>query len=301
MGINFDEITGLISDMKYRQYKIIASHMFRWTNLPPGLESERLEKMLIEHGSVAFFNTQEGFYVLPYSSSGQIDVYGNLLSIAPVTINGTQLHQIDTLPRILWDNAERCTFDGFLRQFAARLAYIQKSIAIVERQARFPSVTKVNETNKESYARFQSKLDEGDPVIFVDDAFDTNAVETFATGFNPSAFEVLWTDYNKVEGEIYNLLGTMFNVEQNKAAGVGTAETIINYAQTFALANSRLIQRQRWCEKLNAEFDLGIDCQRVDDYQDIVAQIMQAAPKGDIAGGTGGEKKEEKEGTESDG
>ncbi len=94
----------------------------------------------------------------------------------------------------------------------------------------------------------------------------------------------LWQDYNKVEGEIYALLGTMFNVEQNKAAGVGPAETIINYSQTFALANSRLQQRQDWCEKVNAEFGLGIQCMKAKDMEEIIQAVML----GDIQPGISG-------------
>lgn len=276
---DFNIANGIISEMKYFQYKIIAAHMFKWTNLPAGLDGDRLEMMLIDRGSVAFFNAREGFYVLPYSSDGLTNVYGDLISIFPITYNGYMISPQDTVPRILYDNTARQPFTRYLRVFAERLAYIQKSIAIVERQARNPYITKVSEQNKESYARFQSKIDDGDPVIFVDDAFDENAVQVYDTKFNPTLFDALWNDYNKVEGEIYSMLGTMFNVEQNKAAGVGTAETIVNYAQTFALANSRLENRQRWCEKLNAEFGLGIWCEKTNDYQDIVAELMTAKPE----------------------
>ncbi len=263
-----------IARMKYFQYRIIASHMFDWVNLPAGLDSEKLELMLIDNGSVAFFNTYEGFYVLPFTSDGLLDVYGNLMSVRAVPCNGLQLDQIDYTPRILYDNSAKQTFNGYLKSFANRLSHIQKSISIVERQARFPSVIKVNETNKESFARFESKVDEGYPVIYVDETMDTNAVQVFQTGFRTELFDSLWNDYNKVEGEIYSLLGTMFNVEQNKAAGVGTAETIVNYSQTFAFANSRLKQRQRWCDKLNAEFNLGIWCEKANDYQDILEEMM---------------------------
>jgi hypothetical protein len=68
----------------------------------------------------------------------------------------------------------------------------------------------------------------------------------------------------------------MFNVEQNKAAGVGQAETVVNYAQTFAIANSRLQQRQDWCNKLNAEFGLGIWCDRAHDIEDIIGEMMNS-------------------------
>lgn len=272
----FEMRSEIISSMKYFQYRIIASHMFQWINLPAGLDGEKMELMLIERGAVAFFNTTVGHYVLPFSSDGQLDVYGNLLSVRAVPYNGLQLEQLDTVPRILYDNSARQPFNHYLRVFAERLAFIQKSISIVERQARFPSITKVNELNKDSYTRFQSKVDEGYPVIFVDEGMDVNAMQVFDTGFRADIFTALWNDYNKVEGEIYALLGTMFNVEQNKAAGVGTAETIVNYSQTFALANSRLHQRQRWCEKLNAEFGLGIWCEKTNDYQDIVAEMMNS-------------------------
>lgn len=270
----FDFRAEVISSMKYFQYRIIASHMFEWTNLPPGLNSEQMELMLIDRGSVCFFNTAQGFYILPYSSNGQLDVYGNLLSATPLSYNGLSLDQLDTAPRILYDNSVRQTFNMYLKAFADRLGYIQKSISIVERQARFPSIVKVNETNKESFARFQSKVDEGYPVIFIDETMDTDAIQVFNTGFSSEIFVALWNDYNKVEGEIYALLGTMFNVEQNKAAGVGTAETVVNYSQTFALANSRLRQRQAWCDKINAEFGLGIWCEKANDYQDIIEEMM---------------------------
>jgi|GEM_PF-4465371 len=274
----FELISNTISNMKYFQYRILASHMFKWVNLPAGLDSEVLELMLIDHGQVAFFNTEVGHYVLPFTSDGHVDVYGNLLSAIAVPRNGAQLRQLDTMPRILYDNSARQTFAHHLRAFAERLAYIQRSISIVERQSRYPSIVKVSETDKESFARFQSKIDEGWPVIFVDEAFDADSMQVFNTGFNATIFDALWNDYNKVEGEVYSLLGTMFNVEQNKAAGVGMGETIINYSQTFALANSRLAQRQRWCEKLNAEFGLGIWCDKASDFQDIVAEVMAADP-----------------------
>ena len=44
----FDIWAENISRMKYFQYRILASHMFRWVNLPPGLDSEKIELMLID-------------------------------------------------------------------------------------------------------------------------------------------------------------------------------------------------------------------------------------------------------------
>ncbi len=274
----------IISKMKYFQYRAIASHMFHWEGLPPGLTSEKLELMLIDRGSVCFFNCTEGTFILPYTSDGHLNVYGDLLSTRPMPINGEQLTPLDNLPRILWDNAVRQQFNHYLLAFADRLASIQQSIAIAERQARFPSIVKMNESDKESFARFETKVDEGYPVIFVDEAFKMENFQVFETGFRPEILMALWQDYNKVEGEIYALLGTMFNVEQNKAAGVGPAETIINYSQTFALANSRLQQRQDWCEKINAEFGTSIQCLKAKDMEEIIQAVMQGGIQPTVSG-----------------
>lgn len=278
----------LYSEMKLNFFKNIAMHMFKWTNLPPGLESEELERMLIHRGTVCFFNTVSGFYILPYTNEGQFDVYNKPILARAQPMNSTEMAsmQIDSVPRILWDNATHTRFIDYLLEFADRLAEIQTSIEIAERQARIPSILKVNEDNKESYERLQSKIDEGYPVLIVNESMITeNAIQVLPTAFNPSVLTSLWDTHNKVEGEAYALLGTMYNIEQNKAAGVGAAETIINYAQTFAMANSRLEQRQRWCEKLNAEFNIGIWCEKSNDYDEVISAMMQSnsTNKSDIA------------------
>lgn len=265
----------LISQMKYFQFRIIASHMFKWTGLPPGLTSEKLELMLIDRGTVSLFNCAEGIFILPYSSSGHLNVYGDLLNVYPMTLSGQRLTPLDEVPRILWDNSVRQTFNVYLLAFSDRLASIQTSIGIAERQARFPSIVKMREENESSFKRFQSKIDDGYPVIYIDEAMNMENFGVFETGFRTEIFTALWNDYNKVEGEIYALLGTMFNVEQNKAAGVGPAETVMNYSQTFAIANSRLAQRQDWCEKVNAEFGFNIQCNKAQDLQDLIREVMQ--------------------------
>jgi hypothetical protein len=69
----------------------------------------------------------------------------------------------------------------------------------------------------------------------------------------------------------------MFNVEQNKAAGVGPAETVMNYSQTFAMANARLQLRQEWAEKVNKDFKTNIVYEKASDYDDIIKEMMGGA------------------------
>lgn len=67
-----------------------AIHRYEWFNLPPGLTSELIERMLYFRGQLAFFYMEDvgRFYCLPYSLNGEIDVYGRYLEVTPLVFNG---------------------------------------------------------------------------------------------------------------------------------------------------------------------------------------------------------------------
>lgn len=67
-----------------------AIHRYKWFNLPEGLTSELIERILYYRGQGMFFYmpTNEKFYFLPYALAGDIDVYGRYTSVTPVPFNG---------------------------------------------------------------------------------------------------------------------------------------------------------------------------------------------------------------------
>ena len=66
-----------------------AVNRFTWYNLPDGLTSQLLERILYYRGQGAFFKMADKFYFLPYALDGTIDVYGRFNSITPLPFNGT--------------------------------------------------------------------------------------------------------------------------------------------------------------------------------------------------------------------
>lgn len=66
---------------------------FRWYNLPSGLTSELMERILYYKGQACFFYMKENdnFYFLPYALSGNIDVYGRYMGITPLIFGGQTL------------------------------------------------------------------------------------------------------------------------------------------------------------------------------------------------------------------
>ena len=66
-----------------------AVNRFTWYNLPDGLTSQLVERILYYRGQAAFFKMGENFYFLPYALDGTIDVYGRYRAITPLPFNGT--------------------------------------------------------------------------------------------------------------------------------------------------------------------------------------------------------------------
>lgn len=67
-----------------------AVNRYTWYNLPSGLTSQLLERMMYYKGQLMFFYipTDEKFYMLPYALDGNIDVYGKFLQVTPLPYKG---------------------------------------------------------------------------------------------------------------------------------------------------------------------------------------------------------------------
>ncbi len=85
--------SGLVNDIRM-QLRILdeqnAINRYNWVNLPEGLNSNLMERILYYKGQGAFFYMKElnKFFFLPYALDGTIDVYGRFMSITPLPFNG---------------------------------------------------------------------------------------------------------------------------------------------------------------------------------------------------------------------
>ena len=65
-----------------------AINRFTWYNLPNGLNSRLIERILYYRGQGMFFKMDEKFFFLPYALNGTIDVYGRFTEVSPLPFNG---------------------------------------------------------------------------------------------------------------------------------------------------------------------------------------------------------------------
>ena len=81
--------------IKYIDYQQFLTR-FKWNNLPEGMDSELIERILYFSGSAMFFYIKDlnRFYFLPYGMSGEntevgIDFYGRFNRLKPYSFNGS--------------------------------------------------------------------------------------------------------------------------------------------------------------------------------------------------------------------
>lgn len=76
-----------------KQLRIIdeqdAINRFTWYNLPDGLNSRLMERILYYRGQGMFFKMNDKFYFLPYALDGGIDCYGRYEGVTPLPFNGS--------------------------------------------------------------------------------------------------------------------------------------------------------------------------------------------------------------------
>lgn len=65
-----------------------AVNRYVWYNLPDGLDSELMERILYFRGQGMFFKLDDKFFFLPYALDGTIDCYGRYTGVTPVPFNG---------------------------------------------------------------------------------------------------------------------------------------------------------------------------------------------------------------------
>ena len=92
IGPMFEKLGVSIKYIDYQQFLT----RFKWNNLPEGMDSELIERILYFSGSAMFFYIKElnRFYFLPYGMSGEntevgIDFYGRFNRLKPYSFNGS--------------------------------------------------------------------------------------------------------------------------------------------------------------------------------------------------------------------
>lgn len=243
----------------YNYYLGLAVTIFQWKNLPEGLRSERLERILIEKGQAVFFEDDKmGFMTLPVAEGAKINVYGEPTAWTAVSRGGEAFHKpLDEDDSVLiWNNEVRQPLINLLDFYVKRLVDIEFTIQSNQNMLKSPFVFSGNEDKIFSFKKAYEKIVGNEPVIFKNDKMDIDAFQVHQSEAQYYGEELVRLKHEYLN-DIYTYLG-IENANTDKKERMIVDEVNANKEQILNSLSSRLEHRQRAVEKINDMFGLDI-------------------------------------------
>lgn len=248
----------------------LAISVFKWDNLPDGVDERQLEFWLLKQGFVGFFKDEdlkysseksapEGYAVLPLALRGEYDMYGypkERTAYSPYNNKHIDLTEDNSV--IIFNNYLRVPMWVTIQQYAWRLARTQRIIDINIEQQRTAKVIRVPQSKRLSYLNFEKEIDEGKPWIHGDENLDFDEdIKVFDTS-TPYVANEVQVYKHQIWNEALTYLGVE-NVNTDKKERLISDEVINNMGDVESERFTRLNARKQACNKINELFGLDID------------------------------------------
>lgn len=246
----------------------LAISVFKWDNLPEGVDGRMLEFWLLRDGFVGFFYDEmlksddkrrapEGYAVLPLLLQGEWDMYEYPKSRCAYAVNGFQYDCNEDNSVIIFNNYLRVPMWLTLWQYAYRLSEVQRTIDINCKQQRTARVIRCDEKERVTYLNAAKEVDEGRNWVHGNKNLDMDNFQVFdiTTPFVANEMQVY---KHQLWNEALTYLG-IENVNTDKKERLISDEVINNMGDVEAERFTRLNARKQACEEINNLFGLDVD------------------------------------------
>ena len=319
----------------YNALKILdeqnAVNRYKWYNLPSGLDSNLIERILYYKGQLMFFYcpTDDKFYALPFALNSSIDIYGRFKSVQGLPFNGTNEEKgIEAFSRVVvWSEEEidDSTFENgcilltdytkAISQIITPRSVLQDPIIQAMSEAMPFARTSLisnsgikgfrvgNENDvasvKEASKGLTNAALTGDPFVAISSNVEFQDLTSAGSALKSEEYLIYLQALDNLRLSLYGLkTGGLFQ----KKSHMLESEQEMNESNTLLAYQDGLNMRQRFCDFVNAIWGLGIwvepsECVTgMDDNMDglLLDQEDQSGDPGqqDIMSDDGGEEDE---------
>lgn len=245
----------------------LAISVFKWDNLPEGVDERMLEFWLLRDGFVGFFYDEalksdecgrapEGYAVLPMAIQGQWDIYEYPRDRRAYAVNGFNYECTEDNSVIIYQNYLRVPMWLTLWQYAYRLAETQRTIDINCMQQRTARIIRCSDEQRLTYLNAAKEVDEGRPWVHGDKNLDLDAFQVFDIT-TPYVGNELQAYKHQLWNEALTYLG-IENVNTDKKERLISDEVVNNMGDVEAERFTRLNARRQACEEINGLFGLDV-------------------------------------------
>ena len=260
--IGMKTIAQTLNDRTYTDYfyrlMLLAKSVFKWNNLPNGIDEKWIERYLFTEGKCVFFKDEtKGLIVTKCTESGEINFWDEPTIINPIGTNSTFTPRENNVDCVLIRNNDDMipTFPT-IELYALRLAELTRTIDINVHAQRTPVIITCSEKQRLTLKNVYKQWNGFEPVIYGDKNIDVDGLSTLKTDA-PIVFPQLQVQKHAVWNEVMSFLG-INNANQEKRERLVADEVQANNEQVQLSAQIMLKARQRACEQINEMFGTNI-------------------------------------------
>lgn len=240
----------------YTRLKLIAKSIFKWNNLPNGMNEKWIERYLYEEGRcVFFFDKDKGFMVAKATDSGLINVYDEPTSIRPIATNYTY-EELKNYKEcvVIQNNDEAIPTYKAIQLFAFRLTDLTRTIDVNVNAQKMPKIILCTEKQRLSMKKVINKVNDNEIAIFGDNSLELEQIKPLDIGA-PVVFDKLQLQKHAIWNEAMTMLGVN-NANQDKKERLVADEVQANNDQVNISAHLMLKARKQACDDINRIFKL---------------------------------------------
>lgn len=261
--MNFKEYEKTLNDRTFRDYyyklKMLAKGVFKWDNLPNGIDEQWIEEFLFMEGRCMFFRDPEkGFMVTKCTDDGIVNFYEEPTSLRPVATNydNTSSYENGVQAVLIKNNDECHATSNSIVLYAYRLTDITRTIDINISAQKTPTLITCNKNQLVSLKNVYKQWNGFEPVIYGSKDLDLSGVAVLKTDA-PIVFDKLQIQKHHIWNECMTFLG-INNANMDKRERLVDDEVQANNEQVELFAQIALKSRERACKLINELFGTNI-------------------------------------------
>lgn len=259
------------SSILLMKYMLLALDLFKWDNLPNGIEGKNIEQFLYEHGQVFFYNDPDyGFICLPCFTNSGLNIYGEPLEVRLTSSNGQVFKTVKAEDGVIIRNNDiSMATQYFVRYYVDKIYEVQNLMNINLNQQRFPFLITADQNSELRMKLIFDQFIGDKPVIIAGKEIDNETIQVLQTNA-PYLLDKL-TDYKtEIENELLSHLG-LNNIRQSKRERLLVDEVNSNNDSVDRHCDILFKNRERAVELINEKFGLNIEVSKKNDVYNSLA------------------------------
>ena len=262
MVLSMKSFAKSLNDLTFTDYflrlELLAKSVFKWENLPNGMDERWIENFLFDYGMCVFYpDEKRGFMVAQCNQDGDLNNYDDPTHVSPTGIDVDYASLKVGKDCVLIRNNDRMLpTSGTLKLFAYRLAEISRTIDVNVTAQKTPLLVATTNKQKLSLKNIYNQWNGNEPVIYGDVGFDPESIKVFKTDA-PIVFPELQQHKLAIWNECLTFLG-INNANTEKRERLITEEVSANNEHIDLSADCFLKARERAAEEINKLFGCNI-------------------------------------------